>query len=201
MSDDAPNVEQTAANACVNLSILPTRQGDRYFCQSTELARATRPLSRWRLDHFLTDILNKELSLPRFVHIFGRMVVNRFRRLFGLRILGKLAGRQRASSKGDLNLRAGDWVDVRPAEEITATLDSNGKNAGLSFEPDMLEYCGGHYQVDFPIRKIILEETGQMIGLTHTVALKGVNCQGLCAKNCPRSNPLYWRETWLRRAE
>jgi hypothetical protein len=40
-----------------------------------------------------------------------------------------------------------------------------------------------------------------MVQLTNTVALEGVVCQGLCAKNCPRANYLYWRESWLRRVE
>ena len=39
-----------------------------------------------------------------------------------------------------------------------------------------------------------------MIKLANTVALKGVTCRGLCMKNCPRSNYLWWREVWLRRA-
>ena len=41
------------------------------------------------------------------------------------------------------------------------------------------------------MQRIILEETGQMASLKNTVTLKGVVCQGTCAKNCPRSNPLY----------
>ena len=40
-----------------------------------------------------------------------------------------------------------------------------------------------------------------MIRLANTVVLKGVTCRGLCMKNCPRSNYLWWREIWLRRAE
>jgi len=183
------------------LSDMPTRNGDRYFCQSTELAGATRPLTRWNVRHFVTDFLLGELSLWRFFLIVARMGINRIRRLLGLRAVGSLAGQQHGSSKGELDLLPGEWVEVKSADEISATLDPNGKNCGLSFEPDMLEYCGRRVEVDYPLRKIILEETGQLIGLTHTVVLKGVTCQGLCAKNCPRSNPLYWREIWLKRAE
>ncbi len=186
---------------------LPTRKGDLYFCQSTELAGATRPLSRWNILHFATDILYGELSLGRFFRIVARMATNRIRYLGGLPALGNLVGQRRGrpgvpgARKGDLDLRPGEWVEVKLADEVKATLDANGKNCGLSFEPEMLEYCGRRFEVDFPVRKIILEETGQMIGLTRTVALKGVTCQGLCTKNCPRSNPFYWREIWLRRTE
>ena len=64
----------------------------------------------------------------------------------------------------------------------------------------MIDFIGGRFQVEFPIRRIILEETGKMVPLANTVALKGVSCAGLCAKNCPRNNTLYWREAWLKRA-
>jgi len=65
----------------------------------------------------------------------------------------------------------------------------------------MTRYIGGLYQVDFPVKSIILEETGQMAKLSRTVALKGLSCRGVCAKNCPRANTLYWRESWLERVE
>jgi hypothetical protein len=51
------------------------------------------------------------------------------------------------------------------------------------------------------VQRIIHEETGQMISLGQTVTLKGVTCEGRCTRNCPRANPLYWRESWLERAE
>ncbi len=151
---------------------LPTRKGDLYFCQSTELAGATRPLSRWNILHFATDILYGELSLGRFFRIVARMATNRIRYLGGLPAPGNLVGQRRGrpgvpgARKGDLDLRPGEWVEVKLADEVKATLDANGKNCGLSFEPEMLEYCGRRFEVDFPVRKIILEETGQMIGLT-----------------------------------
>ncbi len=184
-----------------SLRDLPTRKEDRYFCQSTELVGATKHLARWNIQHFFSDLLDGELSADRFCQILARMAMNRIRRFFGLRGVGVLAGWRRGTSKGDLDLQPGDQVEVKSAKEIQATLDANGKNCGLSFEPDMLEYCGQRCEVDFPIRKIILEETGQMVDLTHTVVLKGVSCQGFCAKNCPRNNPFYWREIWLRRVE
>ena len=65
----------------------------------------------------------------------------------------------------------------------------------------MSRYIGGVYQVEFVVRRIILEETGQMARLNRTVALKTLACAGVCAKNCPRANTLYWREAWLERVE
>lgn len=103
--------------------------------------------------------------------------------------------------KGNLNLQAGDWVNVKNAGKIQATLNPGGINCGLAFRPSMAEAIGGRYQVAFPVQKIILEQSGKMVHLTNTVALKGVVCQGVCAANCPRAEYLYWRESWLRRVD
>jgi len=65
----------------------------------------------------------------------------------------------------------------------------------------MSRAIGGRYQVEFPVQKIILEQSGKMVRLTNTVALKGVVCEGVCVNNCPRAEYLYWRESWLRRVD
>jgi hypothetical protein len=65
----------------------------------------------------------------------------------------------------------------------------------------MARHVGRVFQVDYVVEKIILEESGRMITLKDTVVLAGLNCTGVMAKNCPRSNPLYWRECWLERAD
>lgn len=183
------------------LDHFPTRREDRFFCQSTELLGATHRLSRWDLTHLLAEIRAGELSIRMFLMILVHTLANRVREALGFRRLGQLAGAREVPGRGDLDLRPGEWVEVCPAEDIRRTLDGEGKNRGLSFEPTMVDFTGGRYEVDYPIERIISEQTGQMIFLTHTVALKGVTCTGLCAKNCPRNNTLYWREAWLRRVE
>ena len=61
---DAPaEVGQSAALGY----LLRTRRDGRYFCQSTQLHAATRPLSPWNVAHFIPEFLNGELSLARFV--------------------------------------------------------------------------------------------------------------------------------------
>lgn len=180
------------------LGKLPTRQDDRYSCQSTELYAATQELSRWDLTPFIREIFHGELSVREFLQIILRTALHR---LFGERESETLVGSQGKKLKGDLNLQAGEWVDVKKSEEIQAFLNSDGSNCGLFFKPTMFEAIGGRYQVEFPVQKIILEQTGKMVRLTNTVALKGVVCQGVCANNCPRSEYLYWRESWLRRAD
>ena len=177
---------------------LPTRQADRYFCQSTELLTATSPLSRWNISQFIQEVSDGELSIREFFQIIFRTTLHRF---LGFKEVGSLVGNQQSTLKGNLGLQSGDWIDVKKSDEIQSTLNAERRNCGLEFVPSMSEFIGGRYQVDFPIQKIILEQTGKMVRLTNTVALKGVHCHGICVKNCPRNNNLYWREIWLQRAE
>ena len=46
-----------------------------------------------------------------------------------------------------LNLRAGEWIEVRSKEEILQTLDKNGRLDKLPFMPQMFEYCGRRFRV------------------------------------------------------
>ncbi|WP_148287825.1 hypothetical protein [Rhodopseudomonas sp. B29] len=193
-------IEQPTSPAA--LSRLPVKIGERYYCQSTELKRITTP-SRGMVAGvaLLTkDLLSGEISLSRYVMILGNALINKFRKLIGLAEIGRLSGPGTETSKGNLDLEPGELVEIRPLAEISRTLDRKGKNRGLNFDPEMALYSGP-YEVERRIERIILETTGEMRTLTHTVALKGVDCQGLCARNCPRANPIYWREIWLRRLE
>ena len=182
-----------------DLANLPTRDGARYICQSTALGEATAPLSKFDLRHLLADLRRGEITAPRLAGIVVRTGLNIIRRKFGLPELEGLRGPGSMRRRGRLDLQAGDWVRVKSAEAIAATLDAEGKNLGLAFEPEMKRYAGGVFQVEFPVRKIIQEETGLMSLLTGTVALRGLACQGICVRNCPRANTLYWREIWLER--
>lgn len=180
------------------LSQLPTRLGGRYYCQSTELYAATTKMSRWNIGQFIEEVRDGELSILAFIKIIYRTALHR---LLKFEEAGSLVGTQKKGARGALGLKQGDWVEVKQVEGIRSTLNASRKNTGLEFVPSMFEHIGRRYQVDFPVNKIILEQTGSMIKLSNTVVLKGVNCQGLCVKNCPRTSSLYWREIWLHRVE
>jgi hypothetical protein len=179
---------------------LPTKQGDRYYCQSTELAAATSELAPGDLGYFYRDLRSGEASPWRFLHVVALAAVNYvWRRLFGRERCERLTGLQRRTAAAGLDLQPGELVEVKSAAEIQTTLDRRGRNRGLTFEPEMLHCCGRRYRVLAPVRKIISETTGRMIELSNTVILEGVTCQGICAKNCPRAHYFYWREAWLKR--
>jgi hypothetical protein len=64
--------------------------------------------------------------------------------------LKRLTGRQFPDVSGTLtrtptevlDLQPGEWVVVKSKEEIRSTLDKAGRNRGLTFENEMLPYCG-----------------------------------------------------------
>ncbi len=190
---------QTEAEDSNDLVNLPTRKNGRYSCQSTELATATAELPSWNLLPFVSQIHDGELTATRFSLIVGLALLNLFRKLLGFKEIGRLSGAKSKSSTSALGFQVGDWVKVKSREEIQQTLNNASRNRGLLFEPEMTEYSGRRFQVDFAINKMIHEETGEMLHLKNTVALKGLICQGLCAKSCPRSNYWFWREDWLDR--
>jgi hypothetical protein len=180
-------------------SQLPTTKSDRFFCQSTELANATADYSVGKWQGFIRDFRLGELTLRRFAYVLWRALHNRlWRRLRGHDFY-QIVGPQTKTVATELNLQPGELVEIKSFAEIKATLDANGRNRGLSFEPEMALQCGRRYRVATPVRTIILEATGKMAKLSNTVILEGLVCQGICATNCPRANFLYWREIWLKR--
>jgi hypothetical protein len=192
--------EQSERASVAALVSLPTREKNRYLCQSTILATATTDLPSWNVLPFVSQVRDEELTVTRFIQIIALALLNQVRKFLGFKDVGRLTGLKSKSSKEDLGLQPGEWVRVKSHEEIKQTLDSAGRNRGLLFEPEMSEYSGKCFQMDFSIRRMIHEETGEMINLNNTVVLKGLTCQGLCAKSCPRSNYWFWREDWLDRA-
>jgi hypothetical protein len=104
-----------------------------------------------------------------------------------------------------LDLQPGEWVQVRPIDEIKLTLNRERRNRGLKFDVEMVPYCGGTFRVLDRVEKIINERTGRMMHLPNEcVILEGVTCSGCFSQDrlfCPRSIYPYWREIWLKRVE
>jgi hypothetical protein len=104
------------------------------------------------------------------------------------------------NSSASLGLNVGDYVEVRSAKEIYATLDQYGKFKGLAFTPEMVKFCGKRFKVYKRLENIILESTGELRRIkSPTVLLEGVFCDGEAHGKCDRSCFCFWREAWLRR--
>jgi hypothetical protein len=149
----------------------------------------------------LNEVREGEMAVREFLRLGLRALANKLRAVAGAPDMGMILGESGEKTRGALGLQPGDWVRIRDMEAIRATVGPHGRNLGLSFEPEMTRYVGHVRQVDRVIERIIHEETGGMVRLGQTVTLKNLYCQGYCAKACPRTNPLFWREIWLERVE
>lgn len=95
-------------------------------------------------------------------------------------------------------LRAGDWVTVRSAEEILATLDEDGRLDGLPFQPEMLAWCGLRVKVRASAHKTCdtVSKTGGR-RMSRAVHLEGSRCNGEAHGGCQADCSFFWKEQWL----
>ncbi len=100
-------------------------------------------------------------------------------------------------------LRPGDLVEIRPAAEILATLDSNGSFEALPFMPEMLQYVGRRFRVSRRVEKICDTAGGTFSSrrMRGTVLLEDLRCDGAAHGGCQAQCRLYWKEEWLRRVK
>lgn len=109
-------------------------------------------------------------------------------------------GSKTITERDPLHLQPGEWVQVRPIDEIKATLDERNRYKGLFFMPEMKQYCGGKFSVFKKVKTIKLESTGEVRELkSPTVFLEGVYCNGNTQDGCDRACFHFWREAWLKR--
>jgi hypothetical protein len=97
-------------------------------------------------------------------------------------------------------LRAGEWVEVRSAEDILATLDDAGRLDALPFMPEMLQYCGKRFQVFKSAHKTCdtIQDWKTMRRMPQAVHLAGLRCDGSAHGGCQAGCLLFWKEAWLK---
>jgi hypothetical protein len=178
----------------------------RYRCQATEMFRASTPLLWWDPRHYLKDLVSRNVGLREFVFYMLIAAFNRVMRLhWRLRTYPYVSGRATPTTPtAVLDLQAGELVQVRSRAEIMDTLNAGGnRNRGLSFDVEMLPFCGRTFRVLRRVERIVNEKTGKLIHLPGTcIILEGVTCGGCLSKGrlfCPRSIYPYWHEIWLKR--
>ena len=176
-------------------------EDQRYSCQATELVRATENLSALDIRSYFRDLRAKTYSPLEMLRLAFHALVQRMRFHLAGRSHRFLEGDRTKTPVGNLNLQAGEWVVVKSPEEITQTLNKEGKNRGLVFTAGMIPYCGRTFRVLTRLEKMIHEPTGKLVRVEGTVILENVICQGVQSLRggCPKANYYYWREIWLRR--
>jgi hypothetical protein len=176
-----------------------------FSCQATQLRDATSDLKWWDIRQYIRDLLAGNVKPLEFIYVMTIALLNNLlQRYRGCRTYPSLyGGTLTRTPTAILNLQPGETVQIKTKAEICPTLDTRGKNRGLWFDIEMLDYCGGQYKVLKRVEKIIDEKTGKMINFsTPAIILNGVVCRARYSKQrllCPRSIFPYWREIWLKR--
>jgi predicted DNA-binding antitoxin AbrB/MazE fold protein len=186
---------------------------ERYSCQATELTRAAPVrLPWWDVRVYVRDVRAGNASALAMVRSVLVLLFNAFqaasrrylprplRLIRGGQKFPFIAGTLDKTPKQTLDLQPGELVRVKTREQILATLDRNGRNRGLSFDGEMLKYCGQQARVLRRINRIIDEPTGKMLSFRgDCIVLEGVICAADYHQYCPRAIYPYWREIWLER--
>ncbi len=176
-----------------------TRGPNTYFCQSSEILRATVELSQLEKFAKCVDEIRSENSGP--FEVLRRILVWTYWKARRL-IFGPYGRGQKGPTPAQsLDLKSGDLVEIKPMEKIRQTLDERAYNRGLYFTPSMSLLCGQQRRVERKIERIIVDGTGEMRKLRNTVFLQGELCECSCVAfgGCPRGEFSYWREIWLDR--
>ena len=187
---------------------------ERYACQATELLRAApERIPSWEGRQYVQDVRSGNTGVLAMIRTLIIALFNEYqdvsRRLLPrpLRIRGGrrypfIEGRLEETPVQPLGLQAGERVRVKRKEEIVATLDTNNANRGMSFDGEMLRYCGQEARVLRRVERIIDEKSGRMLHFKNPcIVLDDVTCTGSYHRQCPRGIYPYWREIWLERVD
>ncbi|MCI0557381.1 MAG: hypothetical protein MN733_02720 [Nitrososphaera sp.] len=186
-----------------------TGSEERYRCQATDLLKASSPLHWGDPRQYINDVVSRNVRLRDLI-LYGLLAAYNAVMRLHWRLRFYLYPRVRGLARGttptmELNLQPGELVEVRSWEEIMRTINEHNRNRGLSFDVEMVPFCGRKFRVRSRVEKIINERTGKMIRIPTTcVILEGVTCGGCLSRKrlfCPRSIYPYWHEIWLKRVE
>jgi hypothetical protein len=204
--------EPAPAATRATLAVAASPAPGRYACQATELPRAApRRVPAWDPRQYLLDVRSGNSGALATVGSICVGVFNELQdasrrflpaplRIHDGRRYPFIEGRLAKTPQASLNLKPGELVRVRSREEITATLDVRNRNRGMTFDAEMLRYCGRQARVLRRVERIIDERSGQMLELPNPcIVLEGVICTAAYHRQCPRGIYPYWREIWLER--
>jgi hypothetical protein len=195
-----------------------------YVCQATRLPYYTKDLNPFDPRQYVQDLISGNVGfgawLSGVIYITYRNLINlgigigaplrwlydRFQSIVGgvpYPRRGGVIKTGQPTPTQELGLQAGDWVRVKPYQDILATCNEDNRNRGLFFDAEQVPYCGGTYRVHMRVTKIVNENTGKMMDMKNPcIVLEDVHCRSRysdCRMFCPRAIFSYWREIWLER--
>lgn len=104
-------------------------------------------------------------------------------------------------NRGVFRPKVGDWVEVRAAAEILATLDADGDLEAMPFMPEMTAFAGRRFRVSAVAHKTCdtVNRTGGR-RVDHAVHLDDLRCDGGSHGGCQAGCLLFWKLDWLKAA-
>jgi hypothetical protein len=193
----------------------PADPGEELFaCQATELLRAApERIPSWDGRQYARDVHWGNAGTLAMIRTICVGLFNEYqdvsRRVLP-RPLWVRSGRRYPFIEGTLDKTPGQTLDLQPGElvrvkrkeEIVKTLDASNANRGMSFDGEMVRYCGREARVLRRVERIIDEKSGKMLRFKNPcIVLEDVTCTGAYHRQCPRGIYPYWREIWLERVE
>ena len=222
----SPQINEATLAANTQRPLRDGEHGPRYSCQATELYQATTPLQHWDPRQYVLDVITGNHSAGAVARALwlgamrawlrvtprGYRIVKRIREAMHDWLVGgevpDIEGTIPAGQPtptGRIDLKPGERVRIKQKSDITKTLGENNKNRGLSFDQEMVRYCGTVATVRSSVTRIIDEGTGEMMPMKQPcIILDGAVCRGeysQCRLMCPRQLPTFWRELWLERVD
>ena len=198
---------ETAAiplGSCVELKTKRShvgKDGAIYFCQMTELLRASEPMSWWDVRPDLRSLYYGNVGLSAFLVAVLTRLFNAVQALRGgCDYPFRPASDRSSTPTDDLGLKPGDRVLVKPKEAIAQTLDRHDRNRGLRYDREMIRFSGRRFTVRRRVNKIIGEDSARMLTMkTPCITLEEATATGEFLRFCPQDEYVFFREIWLQR--
>ncbi len=181
-----------------------------FRCQATDMPRASTRLNTWDVRQYVREATSGNVGWGEMLRITLLRALPWELRALARRPAGMLPRPRHVNVTSGkvperLDLRPGEWVEVRSPEEIARTLDGKNTNKGLYFSaPEMATECGKRFRVRRRLSRIIEESSGRMLNFKNDcIELEGPLCRGDRSHGrwfCAREIYPYWREVWLKRA-
>ena len=169
-----------------------------FRCQSTQLVSISKPSSPLSPGQYIKDV-RSGIPLTQVASFLWGLAVKKL-----LRRSDNLAGPcKRRTPVEKLGLQVGERVRVKSLAEIQKTLNGEGSNRGLWFDPaEMSLFCERKMVVSRVVNRLIDEATGELKELKQpSIVLSDTECSGIYRRFCSRGMLHFWREIWLERIE
>lgn len=229
LQTEPPGCTEARLHECTSVPD-PNHPSPTYICQTTQIPQATTPLASWDIRQYIEDYESGNVPFSRLVSgliystyyrvssarrlnpiglgPFLRWLYSMLNPLWGGSLYPRLPGTiplGQPTPSVTLNLKPGELVRVKSHREILQTVNTANKNRGMSWDAELVPYCGKTYRVLRNVERLIDEKTSKMLEMkSPCIALESVVCQARyskCRMLCPKQMFPYWREIWLERVQ